>query len=118
MEMNNGEYFAAHEVLEGAWRHAAEPEKTFLKGLIHASVALYQYGRGNGHGARVKYLSCVRYLAPYREGMLGLEVHALLEEMERYFAALLALPPGGVPPAPAGPPPRVRLREDGLSGGP
>src|SRR5947209_2652069 len=61
---NAGRYFECHEVLEDAWRAAAEPDRTILKGLIHAAVALYQYQRGNSHGARVKTASAYRYLAP------------------------------------------------------
>lgn len=105
---NRGEYFEAHEVLEYPWLHAAEPEKTFLKGLIHAAVALYQYRRGNGHGARTKYCSCVRYLQPALPGFAGCDVAALLTELERFFSPLLSLPPGSPPPPPAAGWPRVR----------
>ena len=55
---NSGAYFEAHETLEAAWLAADEPDRSFLKGLIHAAVALCHYQRGNGHGARAKYASC------------------------------------------------------------
>ena len=101
--MAAGEYHAAHEALEGAWLRAPEPEKSFLKGLIHAAVALYHYQRGNGHGARVKYASCRRYLEPFRPRHAGLELEVFLGEMETFFRALLALPPGSPPPTPGAP---------------
>lgn len=108
---NAGEYFEAHEVLEHPWLRAEEPEKTFLKGLIHAAVALYQYRRGNGHGARVKYASCLRYLSAFHPRHGGIEVTELTARMEAFFTPLLGQPPGTAPPPPNGPWPRARLSD-------
>lgn len=107
--MDQREYFEAHEVLEGAWLAAREPDKTFLKGLIHAAVALYQYHRRNGHGARVKALSCTRYLSPYRPHYQGVAVAALLEELQQFVGAHLQQPRGLPPPEPKLPWPRSHL---------
>lgn len=118
---NRGEYFEAHEVAEHLWLRAAEPEKTFLKGLIHAAVALCHYQRGNGHGARVKYASCRRYLEPYRPDYQGVDLEDLLAEMDRFFAALAASPRGTPPPPPLLPWPAARAilprHSGGLGGG-
>jgi predicted metal-dependent hydrolase len=86
-EFNAGRYFEAHEVLEAPWLRASEPEKTFLKGLIHAAVALHHRQRGNAHGTRTKHASAVRYLSPYRPAFGGVDVEGLLAEVERYLAA-------------------------------
>ncbi len=91
---NTGAYYEAHEVAEEVWHRAAEPEKTFFKGLIHAAVSLCHLTRGNAHGARVKYHSCCRYLSIYRPTWAGLDVDALLRELESYLTPLLVLPPG------------------------
>ena len=85
---NKGEYFEAHEVLEDAWRSATGETKQFLKGLIHAAVALHHYGRRNAHGARVKRLSSRDYLAPFQPVWAGINVEALLLEMEEFFSTL------------------------------
>jgi uncharacterized protein len=45
-----GEYFAAHEALEDAWRASEPDEKDFFQGLVHVVVAWYQAGRGNRVG--------------------------------------------------------------------
>ena len=110
--LNQGAYFAAHEVLEAPWLRAKEPEKSFLKGLIHVAVALLHYQRGNGHGARVKYASAVRYLSGERPTDSGVDVDGLLAQMERFFADLLALPPKSRPPEPGHPWPVVRLEDE------
>lgn len=105
---NRAEFFEAHEVAEDCWHRAQEPEKTFLKGLIHAAVALCHYQRGNAHGARVKYHSAKGYLSGYLPAYAGLDLAALLLEMDSYFEPLLATQPGDPLPEPASPLPRAR----------
>ena len=105
---NTGDYFTCHEVLEEAWREAEEPARTFLKGLIHAAVALYQYQRGNSHGARVKSASARRYLEPYLPSCERLDLQTLLADLERFIAPLYDRPPGAPPPRPRQPWPRLR----------
>lgn len=104
---NQGHYFEAHEALEAAWLRAGEPEKTALKGLIHAAVALYQYRRGNGHGARVKYASAMRYLAPSLPSFHDMDIRGLAVQMEQFFAPLIAQPEGAPPPPPREEWPRI-----------
>lgn len=92
--LNEQQYFEAHEVLEGPWLRAAEPQRTFLKGLIHVAVALHHYRRGNLHGARVKCQSALRYLECYRPCYGGVDVAGLIAQLNEQFAPLDALPPG------------------------
>jgi len=49
---NAGEFFAAHEVLEGIWRAAQGADRSFLQALIQVSVALHHLAAGNRAGAR------------------------------------------------------------------
>ena len=106
---NRAEFFEAHEVAEDCWHRATEPEKTFLKALIHVAVALCHYQRGNAHGARVKYQSATRYLSVYLPAFAGLDLIQLQEEMDAYFAALLTTPPSAPPPNHHTPLPRARI---------
>jgi predicted metal-dependent hydrolase len=105
---NRRDYFEAHEALEGAWRPIQEPARTFLKGLIHAAVALYQYQRGNSHGARVKTASARRYLEPYLPAYEGIDLQRLLDDLDRFVAPLHAQPRGAPPPEPQAPWPGIR----------
>ena len=51
---NGGEYWLAHEALEGIWRSLDDgPEALILQGLIQAAAALLHQSRGNLHGVRV-----------------------------------------------------------------
>ncbi len=49
---NRREFFVAHEVWEEVWLTAAEPEKTFLQGLIQVAAGFHHYQRGNLAGTQ------------------------------------------------------------------
>jgi predicted metal-dependent hydrolase len=77
-----GEYFAAHEALEDAWRAAEPAEKDFFQGLVHVVVAWYQAGRGNKVGCRRQLEKAARRLGPFSPEHRGLDVAALLDQVE------------------------------------
>jgi len=106
---NAGMFFEAHEVLEDKWRRSSGEMKRFLKGLIHAAVAFYQYGRQNAFGARSKYHSTHYYLAPFAPEYAGVDVSALLSDMDHYFQTLLESTEGAPQWRPTQPP-QIRIR--------
>jgi uncharacterized protein len=63
--IRRGEYFAAHEELELAWRAAEAHERDFFQGLVHFTVAWYQAGRGNRVGCERQLEKAGRRLGPY-----------------------------------------------------
>jgi Domain of unknown function (DUF309) len=92
-----GEYFAAHEDLEIAWRAAPPAERDFLQGLVHVTVAWYQAGRGNRVGCERQLEKARRRLGPYAPSHRGLDVATVLASVEEAAALVaggtLALPP-------------------------
>jgi uncharacterized protein len=80
--IRGGEYFAAHEELEDAWRAAEASERDFLQGLVHVAVAWYQAGRGNRVGCERQLEKARRRLAPYAPEHRGVDVGALLPQLE------------------------------------
>jgi predicted metal-dependent hydrolase len=92
-----GAYFEAHEELEDAWRVAADGERDFLQGLVHVTVAWYQAGRGNRPGCERQLEKAARRLGAYAPAHRGVDVTAVLAQVEaaqRLVAAgSLALPP-------------------------
>ena len=76
-----GEFFAAHEELEDAWRAADESERDFLQGLVHVAVAWYQAGRGNRVGCERQLEKAQRRLGPYAPRHRGVDVASLLDEL-------------------------------------
>ena len=77
-----GEYFAAHEALEDAWRAADPAEKDFFQGLVHVVVAWYQAGRGNRPGCERQLEKAARRLAPFAPGHQGIDVARFLKQVE------------------------------------
>ncbi len=89
-----GEYFAAHEALEDAWRAAAPGEKDFFQGLVHVVVAWYQAGRGNATGCERQLEKAARRLGPFVPEHRGVDVAALMKQVEAARALdSLQLPP-------------------------
>ena len=77
-----GEYFAAHEALEDAWRASEPAEKDFFQGLVHVVVAWYQAGRGNEVGCTRQLEKAARRLTPFAPSHRGVDVGALLRQVE------------------------------------
>jgi uncharacterized protein len=89
-----GRYFEAHEELELAWRAAPDEERDFYQGLVHVAVAWYQAGRANEVGCARQLEKAVRRLAPFAPAHRGVDVAALLAQVEAARAAgTLALEP-------------------------
>lgn len=81
--MRRGEHFEAHEELELAWRAAPADERDFYQGLVHVTVAWYQAGRGNRVGCERQLEKAARRLGSYAPAHRGVDVSALLGQVER-----------------------------------
>jgi uncharacterized protein len=79
--IREGEYFAAHEVLEDVWRAAEPEERDFYQGLVHVAVAWYQAGRGNRVGCERQLEKAARRLRPYAPEHEGVDVASVLEQL-------------------------------------
>ena len=75
-------FFEAHEELEDEWRSAPAGERDFLQGLVHVTVAWYQAGRGNRPGCERQLAKAARRLAPYAPAHRGVDVAAVLAQVE------------------------------------
>jgi predicted metal-dependent hydrolase len=78
-----GRYFEAHEELELVWRAAAPEERDFYQGLVHVAVAWYQAGRGRPTATGSQLAKAARRLAPYAPSHRGVDVAAVLAQVER-----------------------------------
>jgi predicted metal-dependent hydrolase len=76
-----GEFFAAHEELEDAWRAAPAEERDFCQGLVHVAVAWYQAGRGRKIGTERQLAKALRRLEPFAPTHRGIELEALLAQL-------------------------------------
>ncbi|HVF20392.1 MAG TPA: DUF309 domain-containing protein [Mycobacteriales bacterium] len=73
-----GAPFYAHEVLEGPWHLAAEPERRFWQGLAQIAVGLTHVQRGNPGGAVVILRRAADNLDGYADGLHGVGTHRLV----------------------------------------
>jgi predicted metal-dependent hydrolase len=94
--IERGEYFAAHEALEDAWRAAEPPERDFFQGLVHVAVAWYQAGRANRVGCERQLDKAARRLSPYAPVHRGVDVDDLLAQVRTARDAFPALSPARV----------------------
>jgi hypothetical protein len=74
---NSRKFFEAHEVWEEIWLVEAEPEKTFLQGLIQLAAAYHHYERGNPSGAESLLASGIVKLSRFPEHHRGLSIGEL-----------------------------------------
>jgi len=94
---NAARYEAAHEEFEQLWLSTQGPDSDFYKGLVQAAIAMHHFERGNVEGAAKLYGGHRRYLAPYLPAHLGIDVRALLEEMQAALRPVVRPEPGLVP---------------------
>jgi len=83
-------WFDAHEALEDEWRTAPEPERDFLQGLVHVTVAWHHASRGNAPGASRQLEKATRRLTPYAPVHRGVEVARVLGQVEAAAARIEA----------------------------
>jgi predicted metal-dependent hydrolase len=80
--MRAGEFFAAHEELEVAWRAAPAAERDFYQGLVHVSVAWYQADRGRPVACASQLDKARRRLAAYTPDHRGVDVAGVLGQVD------------------------------------
>jgi uncharacterized protein len=80
--IRRGEFFAAHEELEDAWRAAEPAERDFFQGLVHVAVAWYQAGRGNRVGCKRQLEKAARRLGPYAPEHRGVDIGSVLTQVD------------------------------------
>jgi uncharacterized protein len=95
-----GAFFEAHEHWESVWLLAAEPEKTFLQGLIQLAASFHHFQRGNCAGTVLLLRAGLARLEKYPEEFGGVQLEPLREEARRWLAALEAEPPRTPSPLP------------------
>jgi predicted metal-dependent hydrolase len=91
--IDQGEFFAAHEELELAWRAAQAEERDFYQGLVHVAVAWYQAGRGNRVGCERQLEKALRRLSAYAPAHNEVDVRSVLEQVEAARGTFPSLPP-------------------------
>ena len=72
---------------------AREPEITFYQGIIQAAAALVHWQRGNPRGLRRNWEKGRPKLVALPPVMLGLDLRALIADMDRFVNTGADVPP-------------------------
>ncbi len=92
-EFNDGYYFESHETLEDLWMVTPLPERDFFQAIIQLAAAFVHFSRGEYPGI-VKLLDAASSkLGAFTPMTLGVDVVALVADVEGARSALIALGP-------------------------
>lgn len=78
------DYFLCHEYGESLWLDSGRP--IILKGLIQAAVCLYHLENGNVRGGQAMWLRARTYLGPSLPEYEGIDLAALIRDIDEVFA--------------------------------
>lgn len=93
---NRGDFYPAHDALEEAWMVDQGAGRDLYRGILQVGIAYYQIEKGNYRGAVKMLLRVRQWLTPLPEICRGVDVGALRADVERVYAALVALGPGKI----------------------
>jgi len=97
---NRGEFFEAHEAWEEVWRSTTPEPRDLFQGLVQVAAALHHaVDRGKPTPARRVLARGRRRLVPLAPAACGLDLAALLTELDRWDR-WLAAGEGERPPLP------------------
>ncbi|WP_377887936.1 DUF309 domain-containing protein [Alkalihalobacillus sp. R86527] len=77
---NEQEFYLCHDLLEEIW--LTDRSNTFIKGLLHLSVAHYHYSYGNVKGTKMMMQSALEYLQPYIPIHWEIDVCKIIDHIE------------------------------------
>ena len=77
-----GEWFAAHEAWETAWKQARDSaDAEFFKGLSQMGAGYVHLLRGNAHGAQTLLRRAAGRIGAFADGHLGIRTGALRDKL-------------------------------------
>ena len=93
---NQGDYFAAHEELEEAWKEDLSFGRDLYRGVLQVAVAYFQIRRGNFKGAVKMFQRSRQWLDPLPDACRGVNVARLRKDAYAVHDQVLALGPENI----------------------
>lgn len=72
--LNQGEYFAAHEYFEDAWRETQDSSREFYRSLLHISGGLYRLTEDRPGAAKKFFRRALHWLQFFSDTHMDLQV--------------------------------------------
>ncbi|HXO04138.1 MAG TPA: DUF309 domain-containing protein [Candidatus Sulfotelmatobacter sp.] len=88
LHFNAREFFEAHEVWEEIWLVEAEPERSFLQGIIQIAAAFHHYCHDNSDGAESLLAAGIVKLSRFPAQHRGLEIEELRAAAKRWARSI------------------------------
>jgi len=88
---NHGEYFEAHEALEGAWNEDQTPGRELYRAILQVAVAYLQIERRNYSGALKMFLRLRQWIDPLPDNCRGVDVARLRDDARAVHSMLVRL---------------------------
>ena len=110
---NEGEFYAAHEVIEHEWHAESRPIRHLYQGILQIGVGFLHARRGNHAGALLLLADGIAKTVDFAPVCLGIETGRLAAESEAALEHLRALGPERLGEFDFATVPRVRFAADG-----
>ena len=91
---NRRYFFEAHDVWEEIWRKERGELRDFFKGLIHLAGGFHHYMNENYRGSVALLASGIGYLRPYLPERMGVDLAAILQDVETQRERIVRLRDG------------------------
>ena len=95
--LNEGKYYAAHDVLEDYWRPIRDDSRPFFQGIVQIAIAMHHFSTGNLLGAQSVLLKARTNLASYPSPYSEIALNHLRSQLDDWQQAMAH---GGPYPAP------------------
>ena len=95
--INQGSYYAAHDVLEEVWKNTHGWTKPFYQGMVQVAISLHHFSTGNLVGAQSVLRKCRANLAEFPDSFSGVDLRDLMHQLQHWQEAMAS---GGPYPAP------------------
>ena len=92
-KFNRGEYYAAHDDLEEAWRQDGSATRDLYRGILQVGISYYQIEKGNYRGAVKMLLRARQWLDVLPDRCRGVNVAQLRRDATAVYTELTALGP-------------------------
>ena len=92
-EFNDGYYFESHETLEDLWMVTPLPERDLFQAIIQLAAAMVHHARGEYPGILKLLDAAADKLRGFLPSAVGVDVAALLSDVERTRSEIVALGP-------------------------
>jgi uncharacterized protein len=85
---NQGEYYAAHEYFEDAWRDTLDNAREYSRALLHLSGGYYRLTQDRPAAARKFFIRALAWIEPFSSPYLDIDSMAIITQLKLLIEAI------------------------------